>query len=208
MTEVKPFKAEHGMELLKRANTECPKQWYTDCEGDDRAFSIYCDSELACCAGIIHKMDGIGVAWALYPANIGTYHIDPSLAKEKMASIAERFNYRRIEATVRADFPVGHSYIRYLGFKVEGLMEAYEPDGSDAFLYARIIDHSKDEENQCEKCGCCCEIIAPLLWGKECEHYDTEKKLCKIYDTRPDVCRVKGWGRNKPYCKKLQNMRT
>ena len=46
-----------------------------------------------------------------------------------------------------------------------------------------------------------------LLFGKECEHFDKEKRLCKIYDTRPEICRVKDWERNKPYCKLLQDMR-
>ncbi len=68
---------------------------------------------------MLHKTDGIGLAWALYPPGIGKYHIDPNIAKDCIAEAAKRFNYRRIEATVREDFPIGHSYIRWLGFKLK-----------------------------------------------------------------------------------------
>ncbi len=200
--EIKPYKAEHGVEMLKRVKVDFPdaEKWCKDAEEQGRAFSVF-NGELVCCAGISHKTETIGIAWALYPPNIGTYHINPRLAKDKIGELMKKFNYRRIEATVREDFSAGHSYMRYLGFKIEGLMICSEPDYTNAFLYART-------ELRCEKCGCCCEIIPPLLTGKECGHFDKDKRLCKIYDTRPELCRVKDWGRNKPYCRHLQSMRS
>ncbi len=136
--EIKPYKAKHGLEMLRRVKVDFleAEKFCKDAEESGRAFSIF-NGELVCCAGISHKMDGIGIAWALYPLNIGSYHIDPRIARDKIGELMKRFNYRRIEATVREDFQVGHSYMRYLGFKVEGLMKCYEPDGTDAFLYAR-----------------------------------------------------------------------
>lgn len=202
-TELREYRAEDGLEMLKRVKNVYAgaEQACRECEKPDRSFSIFYNDELVGCAGIIHKTDWIGVVWMMAdpdPAKLRL--IDPQLARDKMFEIRERFNYHRLEAAVREDFSAGHSYMRYLGFKPEGLMIACEPDGSNAFLYARIF-------NQCEKCGCCCEIFPKLVNGKECEYFDKDKRLCKIYENRPEICRVKNWERNKPYCRQLQSMR-
>ncbi len=183
--EIKPYKAEHGVEMLKRVEVDFPdaEKWCRDAEEQGRAFSVF-NGELVCCAGISHKMEGIGVAWALYPLDIGKFHIDPQLARDKIGELMKKFNYRRVEATVREDFAAGHSYMRYLGFKVEGLMICYEPDGTNAFLYART--------DKCKRCGKCCYLAyydgdKIIRTSKKCPHL-TEKNLCSIYDCRPDWC--------------------
>ena len=139
-TEVVPYRAEDGLEMLRQVDVDFPdaEEWCRDAEGEGRAWSIVYKGIMVCCAGVLHKTDGIGLAWALYPPGIGKYHIDPNIAKDCIAEAAKRFNYRRIEATVREDFPIGHSYIRWLGFQVEGLLRCYEPDGTNAFMYSRI----------------------------------------------------------------------
>lgn len=47
--------------------------------------------------------------------------------------------FRRLEATVRSDFPRGCCFIeRVGGFRKEGLMTAFAPDGADHWLYSRV----------------------------------------------------------------------
>jgi len=43
----------------------------------------------------------------------------------------------------------------------------------------------------CKKCGACCEVLFPLLFGKDCEHYDKKTHLCRTYESRPEICRAK-----------------
>lgn len=112
------------------------EKWCKEAEEDGKGFTVIYESKMVACAGIITIMKGVGLAWALYPLDIGNYHIDPRIAKDKLKEIMIKHNFRRVQATVRADFPAGKSYLRYMGFKREGTMKKYEPDGTDSFLYA------------------------------------------------------------------------
>jgi RimJ/RimL family protein N-acetyltransferase len=49
-------------------------------------------------------------------------------------------NYiRRIQMTVRADFPRGLRFAEFLGFEKEGIMKSYGKDGADYILFARVF---------------------------------------------------------------------
>lgn len=139
-TITRPYVAADGMEMLRRVKSDWPdaETWCREVEGTDRAFSVILDGELVCCAGIIHKTDWIGIAWMTPDTDVNKLrNVDPSIAKDKLFEIRSLFGYKRVEASVREDFPAGHSYMRYLGFKIEGLMVATEMDGSNSYLYAR-----------------------------------------------------------------------
>lgn len=47
-------------------------------------------------------------------------------------------DFRRIEASIRETFKEGHHWATMLGFRPEGLMRQYDPQGQDYRLYARI----------------------------------------------------------------------
>ena len=137
----RPYVAEDGMQMLsqlsdKYSDSPDTEKWCLDADEKGKAFTILCGVEIIACVGIITVIDGVGLAWALYPPNIGDYHIDPRIAKDRLREMMVEHNFRRVQATVRADFPAGESYLRYLGFKREGIMAKYEPDGTDSILYA------------------------------------------------------------------------
>lgn len=46
---------------------------------------------------------------------------------------------RRVWFVVREDFKMGMRWAKALGFSQEGLMKKFMPDGSNAWLYARIV---------------------------------------------------------------------
>jgi hypothetical protein len=46
--------------------------------------------------------------------------------------------YKRIETSVATDFEQGHRWAQMLGFKNEGTMRCFTPQGMDCDLYARI----------------------------------------------------------------------
>lgn len=138
MLTIKKYKAEDGAEMIRRAWMQrYPEGYAENCEISGEGFSFFWKGELLGCAGVHDYTPGIGEAWAMYPADIGSYHIDPQIARNRMNEIIEKRGYRRVRATCRRDFPAGMSYLRYLGFVVEGIMRNYEIDGQDAFLYGK-----------------------------------------------------------------------
>ena len=55
-----------------------------------------------------------------------------------MARFLDMHGTRRVEATVDSGFMAAHRLMLMLGFKREGRMIAYLPDGRDCDLYARV----------------------------------------------------------------------
>jgi len=135
------YKAADGIEMLSRLPNGLIGDYEKSCrdaEQDGLAYTIFVDDKMVACVGIIKQRKGIGLAWALYPPDIGNYRIDPRIAKDKLKELMEKHNLWRVEATVRADFPAGQSYLRYMGFEKEGLMKKNEPDQTDSILYAIV----------------------------------------------------------------------
>lgn len=139
MVELKPYKAADGVEILTRLNglDASAEEWCAEAEGE-AAYSVYYEGELIACAGIIKEREGVGLAWALYPPDIGGFHIDPKIARNKLNELMKKHNFWRVHATVRADFPSGEKYLIYMGFRWEGLMRKNEPDKTDSLLYAIV----------------------------------------------------------------------
>ncbi len=140
---IRAYVAADGVEMLANApgglkGYPDAEKWCAEAEEEGKAFTLLYNGKITACAGIITIIQGVGLGWALYPPDIGKYRIDPRIAKTKLKDLMRKYNFRRVQATVRADFPAGESYLRYLGFEREGLMAKYEPDGTDSILYAIV----------------------------------------------------------------------
>lgn len=137
----RPFKAEDGVKMLAgipdgvQADSE---ERCREAEQKGMAFTIFVKGEMVACAGIIKQREGVGLCWALYPSNIGEFHIDPRIARDKLKELMDEHGLWRIEATARVDFLAGQSYLRYMGFEREGYMKKAEPDKTDSILYALV----------------------------------------------------------------------
>lgn len=137
----RPFKAEDGVKMLAsipnglQADSE---ERCREAEQEGMAFTIFVKGEMVACAGIIKQREGVGLGWALYPSNIGEFHINPRITRDKLKELMDKHGLWRIEATARADFLAGQSYLRYMGFEREGLMKKAEPDKTDSILYAIV----------------------------------------------------------------------
>jgi len=134
------YKAADGiglyMELGTKENLSDIRKWAEEVEQGIVSCTVVYKGQIIACVGITMMLEGVGQLWAIYPPNIGSYHIDPRITKDKIKELMTKHNLRRVQATARADFPAASSYLRYLGLKREGLMEKYEPDETDAYLYA------------------------------------------------------------------------
>lgn len=92
-------------------------------------------------AGMVPQWEGRVIAWALVGILIPKRSW-PIIAKkiegEFQSALAEHGRHR-IEITVPVNFGAGCRLARLLGFDIEGRLRAYAPDGSDHFLYAKIV---------------------------------------------------------------------
>lgn len=140
---IRSYKAEDGVELYTRLGTkEDPsdiRQWAEEVEDGLVADTVVYEGQVVACAGITSVLKGVGQCWAVYSLDIGRYHIDPQIARNRIVAAMIKHNLRRVQATARIDYPAASSYLRYLGFEREGVMKMFEPDGTDAYLYAKTM---------------------------------------------------------------------
>lgn len=87
------------------------------------------------CSGCLELWENRAIAWALFASAAGRNMVAVHRAVARYLAQAK---WRRIEATVDPDFDAAQRWIRALGFRLEGTMRAYTPDGRDNDLFARV----------------------------------------------------------------------
>ena len=106
------------------------------------AFTAIFEDKIVGVGGAIILWDGVGEFWLMLTADCkrdGVFGIMAFQAiKNKVDDIIEKHKLRRAQCTVRVDFPKARKMVEAIGFKLEGLMKKYCPDGCDVWLYARI----------------------------------------------------------------------
>ena len=99
------------------------------------AFTGFQDGRPVGCAGLIELWPGRDCAWSLLsdcgPRAFLNVH-------RTVVRFLEQRRTRRTEMTVDADHDAGQRWAELLGFRKEGLMECYSPNGRDAYLYAKV----------------------------------------------------------------------
>jgi hypothetical protein len=102
---------------------------------DSFAFTGFQDGQAVGCAGLIELWPGRDCAWSLLsdcgPRAFLNVH-------RTVLRFLDARRTRRTEMSVDADHLAGQRWAELLGFKKEGLMECYSPDGRNAYLYAKV----------------------------------------------------------------------
>lgn len=144
MLEFAPFQPKHlGVLRLQAAQAYLQPllvkpEYGTALAGPDTWTGII-DDRVVGCAGVLPQWPGRAIAWALLTRDLSARHF--LRAHHKVLSVlrsAQRSGAHRIETTVDAGFDAGHRWARALGFRPEGLMRGYSPEGRDHVLYACI----------------------------------------------------------------------
>ena len=91
------------------------------------------NGEILACAGIAEQGFGVGTLWAFIAADAGRRFLSLHRGARRLIQLHP---LRRLEATTECDFPQGCRWLELLGFKSEGLLHAYGPDGADHYRYA------------------------------------------------------------------------
>lgn len=102
---------------------------------DGQSFSALSGDRVIACAGLIPLWAGRAHAWALLAEDAGRDLLAVHRAVGRFLSLS---TVRRIETSVYHEFAAAHRWARLLGFRWEGLMRGYAPDGRDCDLYARV----------------------------------------------------------------------
>lgn len=92
------------------------------------------DTPIAC-AGLMDIWPGRAMAWSYLAESAGPHLIAVTRAVRTFLDLKAP---RRTELYVDAGFEPGYRWAELLGFKREGYLEAFESDGRDQVLYARI----------------------------------------------------------------------
>lgn len=139
------FQADHAEELFTKSTTLATadskytlRHWLDRMEKKDRAFTLIDNGHLVVSGGIFPVWDGLGEAWLIPSDQVANYKIKMiRTLRQHIDLITEEDGLRRLQATVRDDFDIAKKFIEFLGFKREGLMKNYGPDGTDHIMYAR-----------------------------------------------------------------------
>lgn len=86
--------------------------------------------------GLALRHTNCGEGWAIFSNNIKP-HIK-SIIKEVKKFLRAHKHIKRIYCTASVEFPEAHKLLRVLGFKVEGILEAWDVLGTDHIMYTRI----------------------------------------------------------------------
>ena len=86
-------------------------------------------------AGFIPMWDGVAECWF-----IGSDRIQTRLKTviKTTKDIIGKMPYTRMHANVKADWAEAIRFAQFLGFKKEGLMKKFGPEGADYFVMGRI----------------------------------------------------------------------
>lgn len=139
------FKISHLKEIRTGVNSEMFDKISAvirtgEVTGKLMAFTLISDGKPVAVGGIYEIWEKVGEAFALISAEAVKY--PKSLFKFfsiNMEIGIEAGEYNRVQAAVKSDFEKGIRFVERLKFNQEGLMKYWGPDGSDYFMYARVI---------------------------------------------------------------------
>ncbi len=103
------------------------------------AFSLINEGQVIVVGGIYEIWPGVGEAVTIMSKQAYKYRKSMFAAVLRGLRTGIKIGqYRRVQATVKADFDAGINFVEALGFEREGLMRSWGPDGSDFLMYARL----------------------------------------------------------------------
>lgn len=139
MTYVVPFEAVH----FARLEPQAVQQWAKEHHGDMRvaegphAITVMQDGQPVLCGGAVEIWTGRAHLWSMLSSKASAANFLG--IHRHVTGFLDGLPFRRLEAAVDVDFEAGHRWMRLLGFTCEApRMRAYEVDGHDSALYARV----------------------------------------------------------------------
>ena len=141
-----PFEAAHAIDLIDRSTSKATsdyghmlKEYLDAMELPGHGHTLMRNGHLIASAGVYPVWEGLGEAWVVPSDSIEDHKfVFIRKIQHHFRELCEDNRYRRVQATVRADFDTGHRFIKFFGFKRETLLKSYGPDGADHVQYALL----------------------------------------------------------------------
>lgn len=142
--DIVPFEPEHLKQIAPRIQPwQEDMRAYFDRPGyaemltrNGEAYTMTKDGVAIACAGVQEAWENRGIAWALLTLDVGPHM--RALTRAVSIYTNTLAKWHRIEAYVDTRFPAGERWIKMLGFRIEGVMRQFTPDGADNFLCAKL----------------------------------------------------------------------
>lgn len=135
-----PFQPIHLKLLMLQPQQEHARQYlgqpeYARTLMSGPAFTAMEGERVIAMAGVLPYWEGRAEAWALLSGDLKRHFLRIHRA---VLRFLETSDIRRIETAVDANFPQAIAWAEKLGFKCEGLMIGYTPEGRDCYRFARV----------------------------------------------------------------------
>lgn len=103
-------------------------------------FVVCDDGVIYVLAGITKINKRVAYVWAVTTKNLQNKYIGASKELRNFLDLVQdKERLHRIEVYVRCDLEAAQRWIKFLGFEREGRMCMYNEDGTDSYMYRRII---------------------------------------------------------------------
>jgi hypothetical protein len=90
-------------------------------------------------AGIVRLWTGVGGGWSLTSPLVEKLPVAFHRAvRRNILELEEKLCLHRLQITVQASHVVSQRWVERLGFRFEGVLKKYGPDGEDYLLFARV----------------------------------------------------------------------
>jgi len=144
--EIIPFKSEHAQSILGLGMNEPALElrpehhkYVVSMEEVGMSFTGTVNSIPIAAGGVNHLWDNVAEGWVIASKEIWNYPITCARAiKIRTDYLATNNKIKRIQTSVKSDCDKAIRFAEWLGFKREGLMKQYGPEGSDYYLYAKV----------------------------------------------------------------------
>jgi len=144
--EIVPFTKEHAKQILELGMNDVAlelkpehRKYVVDIEDVGMSFTGLLNNKPIAAGGICYLWDGVAEGWVLASRDIFKYPIFcAKTIKRRTDLLAKNNKLKRIQTAVKADSDTAIRFAEWLGFKREGLMKNYGPDGADHYLYAKV----------------------------------------------------------------------
>lgn len=98
------------------------------------------ENKVLAIAGLFLLRRGVGEVFTIPGVMVDHYPYGYFKSIKRMAeAYLERFEFHRLQMTIAEGWDQGRKWAKKLGFKEEGFMEKYGPNGESEHLFARVV---------------------------------------------------------------------
>lgn len=141
MLHAVPYRPQHVLDLRIQPGQAWIAPYLTDAVLNamrgPHSFTFMDGDEPLASVGVTKVWEGRGALWSVIGGEIGPRRF--MVASLHARRFLDAVPFRRVEAAVDVNFAEGHRWAKLMGFALEAsCMRAYQIDGTDCALYARV----------------------------------------------------------------------